>query len=395
MKVDSEPGAIAVIDWNVSGHHPTYLREYVLAFAERGIPVAVLSPEPPFQGKLPPTVAWREIPTIKWLKQRQLCGTPVARWLFARLLAATMREAEKSLGVRCSRVLFGCFHENQSKIAARAIDVIGLPAAGLYVQAGIFHSGKYLNRCKITRKLEQLLRRPLLDRVFMLDESMMDAVAAFSGKRIVHLPDITDCSLDGADPLPASLGLVPKARPVIGLLGHLRPSKGVAEMIAFARSEPDLDATFLLAGSCNWAEFRPEEEEFIKRACAEDPRIIFHPQRIPAESSYNALICACDVLWAVYRDCPHSSNTLAKAAFFERPVVVADGFLMAEQTRRYSLGEVVPQDDSAALRAALLPMLADVHSWRAQRAPRWADFCQERSNARFRQLLSEWALGVG
>lgn len=391
----NRPAAVAIIDWNVSGHHSTYLREYVLAFAERNIPVVVLSPEPPALDAVPPSVVWREIPTIAWMKKRQMFGMPVARWLFARRLAAAMRDAEAALGVRCSRVLFGCFYENQAKIAVRVMATLGLPAAGLYLQAGVFHSGKHLLRCKLARKVEGLFRQPWLETVFMLDEGMIETVAAFSGKPVVCLPDITDCTIDEADPLPAKLGLIPKTRPVIGLLGHLRPSKGVVEMIAFARSEPDLDATFLLAGFCRWAEFQPEEEELIKRAVAEDPRIIFHPERIPAETSYNALVRACDVLWAVYRDCPHSSNTLAKAACFERPVVVADGFLMARLARRYALGDAVSPGDAAALRNALLPMLADPVGWRACHSPRWAEFRDEHSNARFRSLLCEWALSRG
>jgi glycosyltransferase involved in cell wall biosynthesis len=395
MDKTSAPASVAVIDWNTSGHHPTYLREYVAAFADGGIPVVVLSPEPPALDPLPSGVVWREIPTIAWIKKRRLYTTRVARWLYARLLARTLREAAATLGAPCASAFFGCFHEAQSKLAAQILSVVGLRSAGLYVQAGIFHSGDHRKNNARARKVATILRHRKLDTVFMLDETMTDEVAAFAGKPVALLPDITDDRLDSSDPLPATLGLVPKQRPVIGLLGHLRPSKGIAEMLAFARSVPDLDVTFLLAGSCRWAEFTPEEESFIKRTCAEDPRILFHPGRIPAETTYNALVRACDVLWAVYCDCPHSSNTLAKAAVFERPVVVADGFLMARQVRRFRLGEVVPPGDAAALRAALVPLLTDAAGWRARHSPRWAEFREERSNARFRQRLREWALASG
>ena len=382
---------VLIIDWNTSGHHPTYLKEYVLAFAEQNIPLVVLSPEPPLFDVLPSCVAWREIPMISWMRKRKWCGTPVARWRYARILLAALRDGEGALGCHCSRVFFGCFHENQSKISSRAIRAFGLPAAGLYIHAGIFHSGEYKQDTRLTRKVRDLLRQPLLEKVFMLDEDMMGAVAEFSGKETAFLPDVTDCSIDDSDPLPASLGLVPKTRPVIGLLGHLRPSKGVAEMIEFTRSEPDLNATFLLAGSCRWEEFPPEQEALIKSAILEDPRIVFYPERIPDGSPYNSLIRACDVLWAVYRDCPHSSNTLSKAAFFERPVIVADGFLMARQTREYGLGEVVHGDDPAALRVALQPMLVDPEGWHRRNLPRWHEFRELRSNARFRSILLDWA----
>lgn len=391
-KATHTDGAVAIIDWNISGHHSTYLREYVLAFAEKNIPVVVLSPWRPAHDALQASVVWREIPTIAWLKKRQMLGIGVARWLFARRVAAEMRVAEASLGHRCSRVFFGCLYENQAKLTVQVMSVLGLPAAGLYLQAGVFHLGKHLVRCKLARKVERLFKHPRLERLYMLDEGMIKTVADFSGKPVVCLPDITDYTIDETDVLPEQLGLIPKTRPVLGLLGHLRPSKGVAEMIDFARSVPDLDATFLLAGSCRWEEFPAVEEERIKRTVAEDPRIIFHPERIPAETSYNALVRACDVLWAVYRDCPHSSNTLAKAAFFERPVVVADGHLMARVTRRYALGEVVEPANPEALRSKLVPMLTAPMAWLAEHQPHWEDFRHEQSNACFRERLRAWAV---
>jgi glycosyltransferase involved in cell wall biosynthesis len=383
--------ATIVIDWNTSGHHPMYLREYALAFAEKGLKVLVLSPDPPALVPMPDCVIWRETPTIQWMKQRQFFGMPFARWLFARQIATVVRLAESSHNIRCSRIFFGCFHENQSKLSTRIISTLGLPSAGLYVQASLFHTGKHLLQCKVRHKVEELLKQPLLDTIFMLDEAMMETVGSYSGKKVVLLPDITDCSTAEYDPLLEKLGLVPKTRPVLGLLGHLRPSKGVAEMIAFARSVPDLDVTFLLAGSCRWDEFPPEEEEMIKRAVAEDSRILFHPERIPKETSYNALVQACDVLWAVYRDNPHSSNTLAKAAFFERPVVVADGHLMARVTRRYASGGVVKPENPEELKSTLLPMLADPTGWLAAHPPRWEEFRSEYSIERFRKCLRVWA----
>jgi hypothetical protein len=390
MSYTQPRNAVAIVDWNISGHHPTYLREYTLAFSEQNIPVVVLSPEPPNIAPLPPCVVWKKIPTVTWMKRRQLVGMPIARRLFARRLLKVLKQAERTFGVSCTRVFFGCFHENQSKIIIRAISTLRLPASGLYVQAGIFHSGKYLTSCKLTRKVERLLKHELLEKIFMLDEEKMDVVANFSGKPVQYLPDITDCSVDDFDPLLRQLGLEPKIRPIIGLLGHLRPSKGIRELISFARSTPDLDVTFLLAGSCRWEEFESEDVEYIKRAIDEDSRIVFHPARIPSEASYNALVRACDVLWAVYRDSPHSSNTIAKAAFFEKPVLVADGYLMARITQRYALGQVVASDSMESIRAALLPMISDPHGWLAANPPLWYEFRKACSNECFRDRLRNW-----
>jgi len=386
---NSRRAPVAIIDWNAGGHHLTYLREYVLAFAERDIPTVVMSPQPPAIDPFPASAVWMEIPTISWIKERKSAGTAIARWRYARHLASVMRKAEESLGKRCARELLGCLYENQAKIANRVISTLGLPCAGLYLQAGIFHSGEHLGGGKLARNMRYLLRHRLLENVFMLDEEMADAVSDLCGKPVIVLPDVTDCSIADDHPLPGQLGIPVGKRPVIGLLGHLRPSKGVTDLIAFARSEPLLNACFLFAGSCDWNDFSLSDKEAIQTACAEDPRIIFHPERIPDETGYNALVKSCDVLWAVYRDTPHSSNTLAKAAFFERPVVVADGHMMARQTRDYRLGEVVPLGDPSSLKKALSPMLMDPEGWRARNNPRWPDFRNDMSNERFRGLLRD------
>src|SRR5690606_17180288 len=120
-----------------------------------------------------------------------------------------------------------------------------------------------------------------------------------------------------------------------------RPSKGVATMARLAVEHPELDATFLFAGEVEWRAFSAEELGWIKRARELRGRVVFHGRRIPDEASYNALVRACSVLWAVYPNSPHSSNTLTKAAVFERPVLAADGHLMARRIREYRLGEVV------------------------------------------------------
>jgi glycosyltransferase involved in cell wall biosynthesis len=379
--------SIVIIDWNTSGHHLTYLKEYILAFHNEDIPIVVLSPERPSFNSSLKSVEWRPIPKISWIKKHQLLGIGITRWRYARRIKYTMRDAERTLGVKCRKAFFGCFYENQSKITSQIITTLALPASGLYLQANLFHSNKHLSNCKLRYKVERLFKHPLLSTIFMLDEGMIPEVIAWCNKNVVHLPDVSDYSYDGNDMLVRQLKLIPKKRPILGLLGHLRPSKGLSEMITFAKSVPDLDATFLIAGSCDWNDFPLAEAEFIKRAVLEDSRIIFYPWRIMNESSYNALIQITDVLWAFYRDTPHSSNTLVKAAYFRRPVVVAEGHLMAQMTRDYTLGVVVPENDPLALREALLPMLEKPDEWIKIHSKRYAEFINHNSSDIFRERL--------
>lgn len=383
--------SIVIIDWNTNGHHLTYLKEFILAFNENNIRIVVLSPECPIFDPPLSSVVWRQIPTIEWIKNHHILGSFTGRWRFARRIKSITKETERILGTCCKKVFFGCFYENEAKIASQVITALALPASGLYLQADLFYSKQYLTNCKLRYKVERLFRHPLLSTIFMLDNEMIPTVKSWCQKTVTRLPDISDYSIEKHDTLAQELKLVPKMRPVLGLLGHLRPSKGVVEMIAFARSVPDLDITFLLAGFCRWSEFDPNEVEFIRKAIAEDARIVFHSERIPNESSYNSLVLACDVLWAVYRNSPHSSNTLAKAAFFEKPVIVADGYMMGSATRKYALGAVVDETDSANLRDTLCSMLTDTSGWLAAHPPLWEEFCKDHSKEYFRERLREWA----
>ena len=62
------------------------------------------------------------------------------------------------------------------------------------------------------------------------------------------------------------------------------------------------------------------------------------------------------VIFAVYRDFFRSSNMLSKAAYFEKPILVANGCLMGERVERYGIGLAVDQDDTLGMHEALLAL---------------------------------------
>ena len=86
------------------------------------------------------------------------------------------------------------------------------------------------------------------------------------------------------------------------------------------------------------------------------------PDYVPDERAFNAIIKACDVVFAVYLDFARSSNMLSKAATFEKPILVADDHLMGARVRSYRIGLAVPPHDSAAVHAGLLALedIADI-----------------------------------
>jgi glycosyltransferase involved in cell wall biosynthesis len=102
--------------------------------------------------------------------------------------------------------------------------------------------------------------------------------------------------------------------------------------------------------------FNDEDQELLRRT-ASLPNVYARFERIPDSGSFNGLVSQFDVFFAAYLDFPNSSNTIAKAALYRRPIIVGDGYLMAERVREYSLGEVIPEGDAAEAELAIRRLL--------------------------------------
>jgi hypothetical protein len=135
--------------------------------------------------------------------------------------------------------------------------------------------------------------------------------------------------------------------------------------------------------------FKAPQKELLERAMHAARTAIFLPQRVPDSAAFNALVVACDVLFAAYHDFPHSSNMLTVAAVLEKPIIVSEGQLMAQRVREYRLGEVVPEADPAATLETLRRVARDPAAWRAARQPRWREYRERHSAAALDGALRE------
>jgi hypothetical protein len=154
-------------------------------------------------------------------------------------------------------------------------------------------------------------------------------------------------------------------------IGHLRPNKGIINLAKVALNPAMGGIAFAFAGEIPWGMFDPADRESMERAIACAPSAIFHLARIPHEVEYNAIVCASDVIFAAYRNFPHSSGTLTKAAVFEKPLIVSEGHLMAKRVREFRMGEVVPQDDNEAIIQAIRRLTQDYPGWLVKNNPCW------------------------
>ena len=90
------------------------------------------------------------------------------------------------------------------------------------------------------------------------------------------------------------------------------------------------------------------------QALLEPPENLFlHTQYLPDERTFNEVIALSDIVFAVYRKFNISSNMPGKAAAFEKPILVAEGYLMGARVTKYQIGLTVPEDDAAQMLQAL------------------------------------------
>ncbi len=401
MTTASENPPLAIVEWNVGGHHDGYLKLYVgtllrqqrrlvalvrdaqalrLSLAGEGGDAAIAA------GKL--VIA--QIPAPAFLEEKKRWRRQWGAWRYGRKVASLLAQAERTMGERCAQVFFACLYDHQVQLSATLAHMLRRPWSGLYLQAIAFHQpGRKVPRLQRNFPIQRLFAVPRMKGLLMLDESIADKVARATGRRVVIAPDVADGPWLTEHPLAMQCRQRAGAAPLVGLLGHLLPSKGITTLAEIALRDDAQDLAYLFAGEIYWTMFKPAQKEIIERAMRSARTAIFIAQRVPDSAAFNALVAVCDVLFAAYHDFPHSSNMLTLAAFLEKPIVVSEGRLMAQRVRDYRLGEVVPQADPAAALEALRRVTRDPAAWRAARQPRWREYRERHSAAALDGALRE------
>jgi len=110
---------------------------------------------------------------------------------------------------------------------------------------------------------------------------------------------------------------------------------------------------FLLAGKFDIKNFPEHEQKEIRRLLQTKGRdnCYFRLTHIDSPPEFNALVDCCDVLYLAYKNHYHSSGLLAKAALFNKPVIVSNGYCMGQRVTRYNLGLTVSSAYSQKLEA--------------------------------------------
>ncbi len=168
------------------------------------------------------------------------------------------------------------------------------------------------------------------------------------------LPDITDARLpDKPNDLVMEIVRRAAGRKVVFLGGTIGGNKNLARWIELIALLDPEEWFFLQIGETNFNALTQADVHALAILEATPPEnLLIHPDYLPDERVFNDVIRVSDIIFAVYRNFKISSNMLGKAAAFEKPILVADNYLMGRRVIKYGIGRAVPENDSRLMRDA-------------------------------------------
>jgi len=218
---------------------------------------------------------------------------------------------------------------------------------------------------------------------FLNEQIRQDYAIALPHKYFEYLPDDTEASLP-ADPSVFATDIKRQAegRKIVFLGGTISSNKNLSEWFKVIALANPAEWFFVQLGEVHENNLSPEDTVAYQRARENKPEHLFiHAEYLSDERQFNEVIALSDVLFAVYRKFSISSNMPGKAAAFEKPILVAEGYLMASRVNKYQLGLAVQENDAAQMLQALT-MLVQPQSQRIVARPEhFAAYRQDFSHA--------------
>jgi len=406
---------IALIDWRWAGHHPNYFVNYAVAMAKAGYRVIPFCNNPDdFTSRLSLKLAGLEdegygggIAEPAKLEQPMPSKMRPARyrgihdaWRRFGGLGKRLRLWEKSKGTDINLVFFACIYDKDFQHFDRVEKRFGFSWSGLYLHARSFRMpNSPVPYSSLMPCPEKIFSSSLMRSAAVLDEGAVEPMQKIAGgKPIVLMPDFTDEHLPASEDEESDLGhkilSFAQGRPVVSLMGHLQWTKGLEEFTALIKHKSMRDVFFFLGGELSWygIDETSKRQEMLK-IWQNHENVFAHMQYISSDAEINAAMRASDLIYAAYRNFPNSSNILTKAAVFKRPIIVSDGYVMAERVRKYEMGEVVSEGNLEDIVKAIKLMLADGYSDQLRLRARWEEYHAQHSVDRlpecFERLLSQ------
>jgi hypothetical protein len=388
---------IALVETSWGGHHATYFKVFARALLGLGCQVTTFCPEPV---EVKEALRDLSVDDQSRLEIRRFRSVVPSRWVPDRIknrlatffttvkLSFALLSAEFRLGRRFDLVFFVSIYDDHFSRRPESAFVFPFPWSALYIYSGKFR--KLLPKASwsdLPPWLAKLLRSPRLKSIVVLDPGVSEMMEGLCERPVISFPELTDARVAGPSPAAADLKEFANGAPIVGLLGFLKPSKGTVTLAKLALDPANSDLCFAFVGELGTHGYTPEEYTLISSLAAQRPNVFARFRHVPDGPDFNAYFLSADVIFAAYMDFADSSGILTKAAVFKKPVIVSDGFLMAERIRRYRMGKVIPQGDVRAAGRAIRELLQQKNE--ASAPPDWEGYCEEHSYLRLKTAFAK------
>jgi hypothetical protein len=193
-----------------------------------------------------------------------------------------------------------------------------------------------------------------------LEEAAVDAYRnAIPNKHFTFLPDMTDTELPlEANALAIEIKRRAAGRRIVFMGGSIGKQKNLSQWVTLILNSDPSQWYFVQVGRISHNSLNTEDAQALVRLQQQPPENLYvHADYLADEISFNAMIATADVIFAVYRDFYRSSNMLSKAAYFEKPILVADQCLMGDRVTHYEIGLAVPSNNQEKIQAGLIALV--------------------------------------
>jgi hypothetical protein len=342
---------IALVDTLWDGHHATYLKLFAQTLLELGHEVIVLCPAP--------------IEINQWIadncrdRQDHFYSFELQEPKLGNLPSESLQIGAMKLS--CWRQLAQTIKKISSDLG-KSIDLTFLAFLDSYVGTYVSHliidrifpyhwSGLYFhpNFLRVRLKYESMrhgflnplspLKSSYCPTVAVLDEGVVEKLQQRINKPIITFPDFGDDSPPEMDcSLVKQILVKANGRTIIGLVGGQDKRKGFLTLLRVSQ-RANSSWFFIFTGRFIESTFEKKELSEIQSIIQQNPEnCLFSLTQIKNESQYNAIIKSCDILYCGHEKFFHSSNTLTKAAIFEKPVISGNDHCIGERVKNFDLG---------------------------------------------------------
>jgi glycosyltransferase involved in cell wall biosynthesis len=269
------------------------------------------------------------------------------------LVAARVCEASRLTGLTPSLVFILYLDLMSHRVSdIRAMDTsIGCGWAGI-----LFHPSRVKDDAQPS---ERLFNSRRLQGLLFLNPYSVDLYhQSHPDLFFTRAPDvaITDCNVTSSQ-LAQTMVARAAGRKIVLMIGAISAFKGLMDFIALTHSADPGQFFFAIIGCVHWSTLGMDEQRIRDFYSSHPENVFTHDAYLENEDVYNSFISCSNVIYAVYKGAMGSSNTLTKAAFFGRPVLVAQDSYLGELVLGSGTGAVVEADNTHATCQALNDVL--------------------------------------